>query len=361
MPAPAPTTEAELGLTPRRAALRPLEQVRCVVDGFLDLGKGTAGTDRSVSDALYEEGARTSLESGEPPSDFMNFGFAPAHPRAAELLKDFVGPDAASPEAVHSFTTYLRLFEQASGRGTIPENGTVLEVGCGKGAGLALLGRIHPQFRFVGLDLSRANIQCASFAQSPRGNCTWMVGSALDLPFADNSVDAIINCESSHCYPDFARFVAEAERVLKPGGYFAIADLRWVDKCWSYRTFNPEAPLLHQMKAALNASGLHTVAEWDITPNVVASRELCTASEAEKLRQQTPRTRFFNMNHRALVGTHCFRLLQGGHMSYFNALMTKPHAKSPRERLTALAELHAAGLISQSVYEREQAAIVCLV
>ena len=32
-----------------------------------------------------------------------------------------------------------------------------------------------------------------------------------------------------------------------------------------------------------------------------------------------------------------------------------------RERLTALAELHAAGLISQSVYEREQAAIVCLV
>ena len=119
MPAPAPTTEAELGLTPRRAALRPLEQVRCVVDGFLDLGKGTAGTDRSVSDALYEEGARTSLESGEPPSDFMNFGFAPAHPRAAELLKDFVGPDAASPEAVHSFTTYLRLFEQASGRGKI--------------------------------------------------------------------------------------------------------------------------------------------------------------------------------------------------------------------------------------------------
>ena len=146
---------------------------------------------------------------------------------------------------------------------------------------------VHPQFRFVGLGLSPANIQCASFAQSPRGNCTWMVGSALDLPFADNSVDAIINCESSHCYPDFARFVAEAERVLKPGGYFAIADLRWVEKCWSYRTFNPEAPLLHQMKAALNASGLHTVAEWDITPNVVESRELCTASEVNEIPHST--------------------------------------------------------------------------
>ena len=51
-------------------------------------------------------------------------------------------------------------------------------------------------------------------------------GDAENLPFPDQSFDAVINIESSHCYPRFPRFLAEVARVLRPGGHFLYADLR---------------------------------------------------------------------------------------------------------------------------------------
>jgi ubiquinone/menaquinone biosynthesis C-methylase UbiE len=56
-------------------------------------------------------------------------------------------------------------------------------------------------------------------------------GDAQDLPFADETFDAVINVEASHQYPDFERFLAEVARVLRPGGHFLYTDncrRRWV-------------------------------------------------------------------------------------------------------------------------------------
>ena len=47
-----------------------------------------------------------------------------------------------------------------------------------------------------------------------------------DLPFPDDSFDAVINIESSHTYPNFSRFLAEVARVLRPGGHFLYTDVR---------------------------------------------------------------------------------------------------------------------------------------
>jgi ubiquinone/menaquinone biosynthesis C-methylase UbiE len=51
-------------------------------------------------------------------------------------------------------------------------------------------------------------------------------GSAEELPFADQSFDAVVNVEASHCYPELPRFLAEVARVLRPGGHFLYADAR---------------------------------------------------------------------------------------------------------------------------------------
>jgi ubiquinone/menaquinone biosynthesis C-methylase UbiE len=51
-------------------------------------------------------------------------------------------------------------------------------------------------------------------------------GDAEDLPFADQSFDAVVNVEASHLYPHFPRFLAEVARVLAPGGHFLYADFR---------------------------------------------------------------------------------------------------------------------------------------
>ena len=53
-----------------------------------------------------------------------------------------------------------------------------------------------------------------------------MEGNAEKLPFADQSFDAVINVEASHCYPRFPQFLDEVARVLRPGGHFLYTDVR---------------------------------------------------------------------------------------------------------------------------------------
>ena len=53
-----------------------------------------------------------------------------------------------------------------------------------------------------------------------------MQGDAQNLPFPDESFDAVINVEASHIYPNFERFLGEVARVLRPGGHFLYADFR---------------------------------------------------------------------------------------------------------------------------------------
>ena len=56
---------------------------------------------------------------------------------------------------------------------------------------------------------------------------TFVQGDAQKLPFSAQSLDAVINVEASHCYPNFPGFLAEVARVLRPGGHFLYADFRF--------------------------------------------------------------------------------------------------------------------------------------
>jgi ubiquinone/menaquinone biosynthesis C-methylase UbiE len=53
------------------------------------------------------------------------------------------------------------------------------------------------------------------------------------MPFPDASFDAVINVESSHCYPSMGRFLSEVHRVLRPRGSLLFADLRTSD-VWTF-------------------------------------------------------------------------------------------------------------------------------
>jgi ubiquinone/menaquinone biosynthesis C-methylase UbiE len=100
----------------------------------------------------------------------------------------------------------------------------VLEVGSGRGGGLFALHRKYPQHRFHGLDLSAPAVADAS-RRFDGPMLEFRTGDALALPLADCSIDAVINIESSHNYPDLPRFFHEVQRVLAPGGYFGYTDI----------------------------------------------------------------------------------------------------------------------------------------
>jgi ubiquinone/menaquinone biosynthesis C-methylase UbiE len=101
----------------------------------------------------------------------------------------------------------------------------VLEIGCGHGGGASYLTRTLGPTSYTGLDLNPAGIALCRKRHNVPG-LDFVQGDAENLPFPDESFDAVINIESSHNYPQFPRFLAEVVRVLHPGGHFLYADGR---------------------------------------------------------------------------------------------------------------------------------------
>ncbi|MFP8874366.1 MAG: class I SAM-dependent methyltransferase [Myxococcota bacterium] len=110
--------------------------------------------------------------------------------------------------------------------------GDILEFGCG-GAQWAT-DLFDGGARVVGVDLSREQLRDAQARCRRRGAAVPLVlGDAGDLPLADASFD-IVFCD--HGAMSFAKpepAVAEASRVLRPGGLFAFSMATpFHDICW---------------------------------------------------------------------------------------------------------------------------------
>lgn len=96
---------------------------------------------------------------------------------------------------------------------------TVLDCGCGYGFTLRVLGALT-EAKLIGLDLGADRIQQTREALGERVEL--VQGSALELPFADNSIDKAVSSEVLEHLPDDRAAVAELFRVLKPGGSLVI-------------------------------------------------------------------------------------------------------------------------------------------
>jgi SAM-dependent methyltransferase len=137
----------------------------------------------------------------------------------------------------------------------------VLEVGSGRGGGASFLARYLEPAAMTGVDFSPQAVSLSNSRHAGVPGLTFKVGDAEHLPFPDQSFDAVVNVESSHCYGSMPAFVSEAARVLRPGGWFLIADLR-------------EAADMVKMETALESQPLLEIVEReDITAAVVRSLE----------------------------------------------------------------------------------------
>jgi len=95
----------------------------------------------------------------------------------------------------------------------------ILELACGTGRVTAHLVRSVQYDSLTATDLNPDMIEVAKRVTSEPG-IKWKVADALDLPFNDNVFDLIVCQFGVMFFPDKAKGMQEAFRVLKPGGRF---------------------------------------------------------------------------------------------------------------------------------------------
>ncbi|WP_245845390.1 phthiotriol/phenolphthiotriol dimycocerosates methyltransferase [Mycobacterium arosiense] len=171
---------------------------------------------------------------------FLNYGYEEDPPIALPL--------AASDEA-DRFP--IQLYHRTAAQTDLADK-DVLEVSCGHGGGASYLMRTMHPASYTGLDLNTVGIEfCRKRHALPGLN--FVQGNAESLPFPDQSFDAVINVEAAINYQNVAAFFAEVQRVLRPGGRFLYADIRYADEIATWEADLADIPMRRVSERIINA------------------------------------------------------------------------------------------------------------
>jgi len=233
-----------------------------------------------------------------PEWSFMNYGYATSEPSLVLNASD------------DGDRHWIQLYHHVAGAIDL-RGSTVLEVGSGRGGGSSFIKRYLQPQRMIGIDLSSQAVRLSRKQHAVDG-LEFRVGDAERLPIEDGTMDAVINVESSHCYPSFDRFLAEVGRVLRPGGYLLYADFRARENIEAWHK-------------SLQDSNLTLLRQTDITANVVTALERDNDRKLVLINALVPRRlRTSFRDFAAVKGSALFEGFKTGKYSYQSFVLQRP-------------------------------------
>lgn len=119
----------------------------------------------------------------------------------------------------------------------------LLDCGCGTAPMLTLLHEKYPEKHYTGIDLTPKMIEVARAKNME--NVELVVGDCENLPFEENSFDAVICCQSFHHYPNVQDFFNSVYRVLRPDGRLILRDMTMKSATVRWFCNHVEMPLIH--------------------------------------------------------------------------------------------------------------------
>jgi len=154
--------------------------------------------------------------------------------RRVPLMHDrvFDKPDFAEKYARKHQTMGRKLGKSVVGRDLAArgfKSGHILDSGCGPGFMLIEILKLFPDAHGMGIDLAEPLLEVGRKAAAAEGLADRVKFELVDvenLPYDDNSFDAVVSTNMLHIVENPVKQLDEIERVLKPDGLCFIADIK---------------------------------------------------------------------------------------------------------------------------------------
>jgi 2-polyprenyl-6-hydroxyphenyl methylase/3-demethylubiquinone-9 3-methyltransferase len=171
----------------------------------------------------------------------------------------------------------------------------LLDVGCGGGVLAEEYARLGCQV--TGIDISEQSLEVArAHAQSEGLSIDYRQGLATELHFDEGSFEAVSCCDVLEHIPDWQQVIAEAGRVLAPGGLFLFDTINRTPRSkstfifglqeWSYTNLVPRDTHVWEMfitpEELSNVLEKHGMQVKGLSGGVIAKNPLATLAEVRR-------------------------------------------------------------------------------
>lgn len=148
----------------------------------------------------------------------------------------------------------------------IPEDGNILDCGCGGGANIKRILNKYPKASVKGIDYSKVSVKKSrkiNKKEIGKGRCEVLQASVMELPFKDDQFDLVTAFETVYFWPDLLKSFQEVYRVIKTEGVFFICnecngdtdkDDKWTEKIPGMTIYKD-----FELKNTLSQAGFHDI------------------------------------------------------------------------------------------------------